>query len=338
MSREPEAPAFPGLDEVRNAATFLKPYITRTPVLRFDPPPSWQLDALRSLTFKLELFQVTGTFKARGALLGVGALTSVQKQRGVVAVSRGNHAVAVAYAAKMHGVHAKVVMVQDADPVRVRACEELGAEVVLLPDVAAAFRTFEEIQRNESRASIHPFEGPTPLTGTGTIGLELLEEIPDVDAVLVPVGGGGLIGGIASVVKQVRPRCRVLGIEPCKADSMYRSFLAGAPEKASETSSIADSLAPPFALPYTFEVCRRFVDEIIQVDDDALCRALFLIFRELKLAVEPAAAASVAALLGPLRSTLDGANVAAIICGANISAEHFTSYLMRGAALEGSGG
>ena len=323
----------PSIEQIRNAALSLKPYIVRTPLIRFDPPASWPNGEIDELAFKLELFQVTGSFKARGALLGAGSLSDEQKARGIVAVSRGNHAIAVAYAGRKYGIGTKVIMVEGADPTRVRMCEELGAEVILMPDVAQAFATFEEIQKSEGRASIHPFEGPNPITGTGTIGLELLEDFPDPDVVLVPVGGGGLIGGIASVVKRLRPSCKVLGIEPRRADSMFRSFVAGKAEKAHDTSSIADSLAPPYALPYTFRICHEFVDEIVQVDDHALCEALFLMYRDMKLAVEPAGAACIAAITGPLLGRLSGKKVAAIVCGANIAPDLYCTYLQRGAGL-----
>jgi threonine dehydratase len=281
---------------------------------------------------KLELFQRTGTFKLRGALNCVSALEPAALARGVVAASAGNHAMAVAHAARVAGTHAKLAMPRHASPARVAACRADGAEVLLTDTIHDAFALAQRLVAEEGRTMVHPFEGPLTAQGTGTIGLELMQQVPGLDAVIVPVGGGGLCAGIAAAVKQINPRCQVFGVEPFGADAMTRSFMAGEPVKIERVDTIADSLGAPYSLPYSFGVCRRFVDEMVRVDDDALCRAMHWLFRDMKLVAEPAAAAATAALFGPLRERLEGRRVALVVCGSNIDAAGFAALVARGKA------
>ena len=320
---------FPSLADVRAARERLGDRIRETPVWR------WRGDAVEhaagagaQVFLKLELFQYTGTFKARGALLNALALPDDQKHRGVTAVSAGNHAIAVAFAARSVGTTAKVVMPKTANPARVATCRAYGAEVVLADDVYAAFAEVERIKQSEGRTFIHPFEGPLTVLGTATVGLELCMQAEDLDAVIVPIGGGGLIAGIACAVKQMQPRCAVYGVEPEGADSMRRSFEAGSPQKLERIDTIADSLAAPYALPCSFEVARRFVDGIVTLPDEAMQRAMGLLFADMKLAVEPAGAAATAALCGPLRERLDGKRVGVIVCGTNIDPATFARQVI----------
>jgi threonine dehydratase len=176
----------------------------------------------------------------------------------------------------------------------------------------------ERIAAEEGRTFIHPFEGRTTALGTATLGLELCEQLPGLEAVIVPIGGGGLCAGVASAVKLHAPQCEVIGVEPFGADSMYRSFAAGEPRSIERVATIADSLGAPYALPISFEYCRRNVDELVRVSDDELRAAMRFLLRNAKLAVEPAGAATTAALLGPARERLRGKRVAAIVCGSNI--------------------
>ena len=180
------------------------------------------------------------------------------------------------------------------------------------------FAMVERIAAEEGRTFIHPFEGRTTALGTATLGLELCEQLPGLQAVIVPIGGGGLCAGVASAVKLLAPQCEVIGVEPFGADSMYRSFAAGEPRSIERVATIADSLGAPYALPISFEYCRRNVDELVRVSDDELRSAMRFLLRNAKLAVEPAGAATTAALLGPARERLRGKRVAAIVCGSNI--------------------
>ena len=272
---------------------------------------------------KLEFLQRTGTFKARGALSVVSKLSDAQKKRGITAVSAGNHAIAAAYAAQTAGISAKVVMIGSANPSRIASCKAMGAEVIMVDNAHEAFSETEKIQSAEGRFFVHPFEGPEVATGTGMVGLEMHEQCREFDAVLVSVGGGGLIGGISNALKQLRPECEVIGVEPEGADSMHRSLAAGTPQSIDSVGTIADSLGAPFALPFSFELCRRNVDRMCKVSDDQIRRAMGLMFQSMKLAVEPACAATTAALLGPLREDLRGKKLVLVFCGSNIDWQTF---------------
>ncbi len=316
--------AIPAIEDIRDARARLGERVRETPVWR------WQGDAIEraagantQVFLKLELFQYTGTFKARGALLNAMALSDEQKRRGVTAVSAGNHAIAVAFAARSVGTTAKVVMPKTANPARVALCRAYGAVAVLTEDVYAAFEEVERIKRDEGRTFVHPFEGELTVLGTSTVGYELCNQVADLDAVIVPIGGGGLIAGIACAVKRTQPRCMVYGVEPAGADSMSRSFATGSPQRLDKVDTIADSLAAPYALPYSFGIARRFVDEIVTIPDEAMQRAMGLLFADMKLAVEPAGAAATAALCGPLRERLDSRRVGVIVCGTNIDLATF---------------
>jgi threonine dehydratase len=317
----------PTLAAIRATRERLGDLVVTTPVRR------WQDGALAravgeetTVFLKEELFQRTGSFKPRGALSVMKDLSPAALARGVTAVSAGNHAMAVAYAARVLGSTAHVVMPKNANPFRVARCQELGGRVELVDDVHVAFRRVKEIE-GEGRTFVHPFEGPLTALGTGTVGLEFMEQAPDLDAVIVPIGGGGLCAGVAAAVKLVRPSTQVFGVEPTGADSMHRSFAAGSPQAIEAVRTIADSLGAPHAAPYSFGLCRKYVDELVLVDDDALRAAMVLLFASAKLAVEPAGAAATAALVGPLRERLRGRRVGLVVCGANIDPETFARHL-----------
>jgi threonine dehydratase len=319
----------PSLEEIRAARRALGDRVRRTPVWTWEGATPHRLGLQPVL--KLELWQHAGSFKPRGALLNMMALDPAALAAGVTAVSAGNHAMAVGYAASVLGTSAKVVMPKSANPARVDGCRAYGAQVVLVDDVHAAFEEVKRIELEEGRSFVHPFEGKATAIGTATVGLELLEDAPDLDAVIVPIGGGGLLAGMAAAVKALAPRCLVFGVEPDGADTMHRSFAAGHPCAIDRVRTIADSLGAPHAAPYSFGLCRQFVDALVRVDDDALCRAMALLFSELKLAVEPAGAAATAALVGPLAERLRGLRVGLVLCGANIDPETFTACLRRAA-------
>jgi threonine dehydratase len=316
----------PTLEEISAARARLADYILQTPVWR------WRGDEVERATgtqplLKLELFQHAGSFKPRGAMAVMLGLSPEQLARGVTAVSAGNHAMAVGYAARALGTTAKVVMPRTANAARLEGCRAYGAEVVLVDDVHQAFARVKEIEQAEGRAFVHPFEGPLTALGTATLGLELCEQAPDLDAVIVPIGGGGLCAGVAAALKQKAPHVKVFGVEPEGADSMHRSFRSGRPEHIDAVRTIADSLGAPYAAPYSFALCRRFVDELVLVSDEQLRAAMRLLFRGAKLAVEPAGAAATAALCGPLRERLAKKNVGVIVCGANIDVKTFSALL-----------
>jgi threonine dehydratase len=318
----------PTLEAIRATRRRLGERVVTTPVRLWDDARLARLLGEGTRVFlKEELFQRTGSFKPRGALSVMLELSPDALARGVTAVSAGNHALAVAYAAAALGTTAKVVMPKTANAFRVQGCRELGAEVELVDDVHKAFERVHEIERGEGRTFVHPFEGPLTALGTATLGLELVEQVADLDAVIVPIGGGGLCAGVAAAVKLASPRTLVFGVEPRGADSMHRSFASGSPQALDAVRTIADSLGAPHAAPYSFGLCRRYVDELVLVDDDQLRAAMLLLFRSAKLAVEPAGAAATAALCGPLRERLAGRRVGAIVCGANIDHATFARQL-----------
>lgn len=308
----------PTLAAIEQARGRLADRVFVTPVWRWDSPMWAKALGPRARVFvKLELWQRTGSFKARAALHAVLGLDDDARARGVTAVSAGNHALAVAWAAQQAGTTAKVVMPASADAGRIAACRAGGAVVVLVEDVHQAFATAQQIARDEGRRFIHPFESEDVVLSTGAIGLEILEQVEGVDDVVVPIGGGGLCAGIAAAVGLARPTTRVHGVEPTGADSMHRSFAAGRPESIEAVRTIADSLGSPRAEPLTFGLCRRHLHSLVLVDDDALRAAMRVVHQGLKLAVEPACAATTAAALGPLAEALQDRTVVLVLCGSN---------------------
>lgn len=318
----------PTTEQIRGARKKLGDRVRRTPVWQWQSDVSQELlGAGTNIFLKLELFQYAGSFKPRGALMNMLDLSEEQLRNGVCAVSAGNHAIAVAYAAKSLDTSAKVVMPKTANRFRVDKCRAQGAEVELVDDVHIAFKRVKEIEEQEKRTFIHPFEGPETALGTATVGYELYEQVPDLDIVIVPVGGGGLCAGISAAVKQLNSECRVFGVEPEGADSMSRSLAAGEPVEIDKVNTIADSLGAPHAAPYSFGLCRRFVDGVVKVDDLQLVNMMRMMFEEQKLAVEPAGASALAAASGPLLDEIKGKNIGIIVCGSNIDALSFYRLL-----------
>jgi threonine dehydratase len=325
------------IDGIRAARRALGDLVLTTPVHELTGPGvTAALAPGTRVILKLELLQRTGSFKPRGALLNVMALGPEDRARGVCAISAGNHAVATAYAAARLGTQAKIVMIASANPFRVAQCRAYGAEIEFAADAHAGFRRVEELQAEEGRALIHPFEGLRTALGTATLGAELMDQAPGLDAVIVPIGGGGLCAGVATAVKLLNPACEVFGVEPEGADSMHRSFAAGRPMAIERVATIADSLGAPYALPLSFQLCRDNVDALVRVDDAALVQAMRFLLEQAKLAVEPAGAAATAALLGPLRERLAGRRVGVIVCGANIDAASFARLVAAGPGAPGA--
>lgn len=276
---------------------------------------------------KLELLQYTGTFKPRGAFNVMRHLPQAALERGVTAISAGNHAIAVAYCAQQRGVPAKVVMVKTANPSRIAKARGYGAEVILADDAKIGFDMVHRFEADEGLTFIHPFEGLYTSLGTATVGLELARQVPALDAAIVPVGGGGLASGFATALKLAQPNCAVYGVEPEGAPTLTRALAAGEPQTLDGMATIADSLAAPFTGATTFALCRAHLDEVVLIDDDALRRAQSLAFREMKLALEPAGAAATAALAGPLKKRLRGKRVGILVCGSNIDIATFAAQV-----------
>lgn len=315
----------PTLIEIRNTANRLSSHIIRTPTTEVRAPGLLrELGSRARLYLKLEHFQVTGSFKARAALNNV---IHYGEGARLTAVSAGNHAIAVAFAGAALNCDSKVVIVASANPTRIAAAQSYGAKVLIEATAALAFERAEKLAKEESRFFVHPFEGRRVTEATGTIAIELMEDVPKLDAIVVAIGGGGLASGIAVATKQIDATCSIYGVEPIGANVMRRSFDAGHPQTMDQVSTIADSLAAPMTTPYAFCMCQRYLDDVVTVTDDEMIQSIKLCFRELKLALEPAGAAAVAAVMGPLRSRLIGKRIAIIVCGSNIDATSFCKYL-----------
>jgi threonine dehydratase len=322
----------PTVEAIRANRARLGDLVVTTPIRRLvDDAVDAAVGESTTVWMKEELFQRTGSFKPRGALSVMLDLDADALSRGVTGVSAGNHAISLGYCARALGTTATVVMPKTANPFRVQMCRELGATIVLVDNVHDAFDRVKEIEADEGRTFVHPYEGPKTALGTASVGMEFIDQLADVgvtlDAVIVAAGGGGLTGGVACAVKLMSPGTAVYVVEPEGADSLNRSFKTGSPQAIEAVRTIADSLGAPRCEPYSFALNRQFVDEVVLVDDDQIREAMRLLFRSAKLAVEPAGAAALAALMYPLRDRLDGQTVGIVVCGANIDIESFTRQI-----------
>ncbi len=322
----------PNIDAIRANRARLGDLVITTPVrLLVDDALSLAVGATTRVWLKEELFQRTGSFKPRGALSVMLDLDAAALARGVTGVSAGNHAISLAYSARILGTTATVVMPKNANAYRVEVCREMGATVELADNVHAAFARVNVIAATEGRTFVHPYEGPKTALGTASVGLEFIEQVyaagSSLDVVIVAAGGGGLTGGVACAVKQLSPKTAVYVVEPEGADTMSRSFKAGSPQSIDAVRTIADSLGAPRCEPYSFALNHAFVDEVVLVNDDQIRDAMRLLFRSAKLAVEPSGAAALAALMYPLRDRLAGQRVGIVVCGANVDVESFATQL-----------
>src|SRR5215510_2445924 len=246
---------WPTLADIRATQALLAPHLVRTPTVPWTSSTlSRLLGEQTKLFLKLELFQLTGTFKARGALSWALSLTPEQKARGITAVSAGNHAIAAAFAANAVQAPAKIVVLKTANPLRLAMARNLGAEILIAENGPEGFAIADTLVKEEGLTFIHPFDGPNVARGTGTLGAEIADDVHGLDAVVVAVGVGGLASGMARAIKLLQPDCKIYGVEPVGAPSMRRSFDTGTPVRLDRIDTIADSLAPPMSLPYGFEL------------------------------------------------------------------------------------
>ena len=318
------------LSSLEERYTELSSSIVRTPSVKLTSPFLIDLIKASQIYLKLECFQYSGTFKARGALSVAKQIPEKEKKFGITAASAGNHAIAAAWAAKVENLSAKVVMQTSANPFRISLAKTFGAEIIMKEGGVATFAEADKLMREERRTFIHPFDGLDTTLGAAGVGLELIEDYSELDAVVVAVGGGGLISGVAAAVKLQNSKCKVYGVEPLGANSMSQSMVVNKPVTLDSVNTIADSLAPPMALPFSYSICKEFVDQFVTVTDDQICAGLFLLQEECKLAVEPAAGAVLAGAIWPLRKQLVGKKIGLIICGANIDAQSYGRFLKQG--------
>ncbi len=312
------------LEDVRLARERIKPYVRHTPIA---PLPWFGNNLPAHLLIKLENLQVAGSFKSRGAFNHLLLLTEEEKKLGVIAASGGNHGCSVVYAASRLGVEATIVLPETATLDRVQRIASLGGTVVPYgqsPTDALKLASKKSVE--EGKVFIHPFDGERTWQGTGTLGLELLEDVPDLDCVLVAIGGGGLISGVASVIKQHKPDVRIIGVEPTGAATMYCSIQAGKVIELPVVNTIADTLAPRKVAEGTYAFAKQFVDSFVLVTDEQMLDSMKLLWRDYNQLVEPAGAAVIAAVQSGIVSLENYKRPVAILCGANASAQPTFDY------------
>ena len=313
------------LPQIRDAAARIAGKVHRTPLLSCRTIGE-RIGA--SVFLKCECLQKTGSFKPRGALNKVLSLSSSERAKGLVTVSAGNHAQAVAWAGALAGVPAVVVMPSDAPRSKVDAVRGYGAEIVFHDDRATLFDKLHEVREARGATFVHPFDDPVVLAGAGTAGLEIVDELEDVDVVVVPVGGGGLLGGVASAVKAIRPACRVVAVELEAGPGLTPALAAGKPVPVSRPAgTLADGMTPPFVGALPLEIARRAVDDVVMVSEEAIVAAMRLLASRAKLYVEGSGAAATAALLSGAIRPRSGARVVAIVSGGNIDPDRMAAVL-----------
>lgn len=309
------------LDDVRAAAGRIAPYLHRTPT--FTATGIGDMAGVR-LHVKAELFQKTGSFKVRGCFNAVLGLSGAERAAGLVTMSAGNHAAGLAYAARALGTHAVVVMPAHANPGKIAAVKEYGGEVVL--SEGPMFEEMSRIREESGRTLVHPFDDPAIIAGNGTVGLEIAEDVPDADYAIVQIGGGGLISGSAIAIKGLHPDVTIVGVEPVNAAAMSLALEAGEIVPITPVS-VADGLCAPFAGVHTLEAVRKYVDRVVTIPDDSIVAAVRLLVERTKLAVEPAAAAGVAALLSGAAGVPEGAKVVVVATGGNVDGATYARLL-----------
>ena len=312
------------LPEIRAAAERVAGTLHRTPIMSAQAIGERAGVALR---LKCECFQKTGSFKPRGALNKVLSLPAADRARGLVTVSAGNHAAAVAWVARHVGVPCVVVMPTAAPRSKLDAVRGYGAEVVLHDDRTTLFDRLREVERERGLTFVHPFDDAAVLAGAATVGVEIVEDAGDLDAVIVPVGGGGLLGGVASAVKQLAPRVRVIAVELAAGPGLGPALAAGKPVPAPRPDTLADGMTPPFVGALPLAIAREAVDDVIGVTESEIADAMQLLMTRAKLYVEGSGAAATAALVARKAGLPAGSRVVAIVSGGNVDPDRALSAM-----------
>jgi len=313
------------LSEIRAAAERLTGTLHRTPMMS---AATIGARAGVELRLKCECFQKTGSFKPRGALNKILSLSAAERARGLVTVSAGNHAQAVAWAARHVGAPCVVVMPTGAPRSKLDAVAGYGAELVLHDDRATLFDKLREVEQARRLVFIHPFDDPAVLAGAGTVGLELVADAPDVEVVIVPVGGGGLLGGVASAVKALSPRTRVVAVELAAGPGLGPALAAGKPVPSPRPAgTVADGMTPPFVGALPLAIARAAVDDIVTVTEAEIIAAMELLMTRAKLFVEGSGAAATAALVAGKLALAPGTRVVSIVSGGNVDPDRVLAAL-----------
>jgi threonine dehydratase len=312
-------------EQILDARESLKGVVEYTAMI---PAPG--LCKAEKMLLKAENLQKTGSFKLRGAHYHISRLTDEKKAAGVIACSAGNHAQGVALSAQREGIRCIICMPESAPISKVKKTQAYGAEVVLCRGLYDdAYRHALELQKQHGYTFVHPFDNLDVIAGQGTIGLEILEQAPDVDTVLVPVGGGGLISGIACAIKQKKPGCRVIGVEPVGASSMKLSIDTGAMCSLSHVATLADGVAVGCPGEETFALCQQYVDGFVQVSENEIASAMLVLMEDYKMVAEGAGAVAVAAAMYG-KADLRGRNVVAVVSGGNVDVNILARVISKG--------
>ena len=318
------------ISEIFNAAAVLKDVARKTAII-----PAPRINPESEVYLKTENLQLTGSFKLRGAYYKISQLTDEEKARGVIACSAGNHAQGVALGATHNGIKALICLPAGAPMSKIEATKSYGAEVCLVPGVYDdAYAKAIQLRDEHGYTFVHPFDDPKVIAGQGTIGLEILDQMPDVEAVIVPIGGGGLISGVAFAIKTLRPEIMVYGVQSSGAPSMAASLQEGAIQHLNNVSTIADGIAVKEPGVNTFELCNRYVDEVVTVSDEEIAAAILALIEQQKLVAEGAGAVSVAAAMFN-KVPIKGKKTVCLISGGNIDVNTLSRVITRGLSKSG---
>ena len=301
----------------------LTPFIKNTPIVHATK--SIQKIFNTNLFLKLEFFQYSGTFKARGAVNNILNLSDKQKKLGITAVSAGNHAIATSFAANKFSIKNKVFMYKSANPFKINCVKSYNANIIF-SNPKEAFMNVEKISKENGYTIIHPFDGIKTIQGTASLGYEISNQIKGLNNIIISVGGGGLISGVGSIIRQKFPHCKIIGVEPEGASGLTKSLEKGQPIADVRINTIADSLSPPFHLPFSFSICQKVVDKMILVSDIEMKKAMKFMFNNFKFVLEPACVAGIAALLGPLKNNFQNEKTLILLCGSNIDMKSWIKF------------
>ena len=306
---------FPSIDDFNNTLSDINKYIHKTPIVS-----SSSLNKIynTNIFFKLELFQKTGSFKTRGAINKLLKLSDLERDKGVITISAGNHAQAISWACSQFNIKSKIVMPFDASPSKVEATKSYGGEVILTKN--NMMDECNDIKEKEGLTFVHPFDDIDIILGQGTIGVEIIEKLNNIDYAFISIGGGGLISGIACVLKSINPKIKIIGVEPINSNVMTKSISSNKPETfdTNINKTLADGLAAPFAGNLTFEFVKKYVDDIINVSENEMIESMRVIIERLKVIPEAAASACFVPILKNKLSIKKNTNSIIVLCGGNI--------------------
>lgn len=321
------------LDSIYKASHVLKEVIRRTDLIKAP-----KINPAAEVYLKPENLQVTGSFKVRGAYYRISQLTEAEREKGVIACSAGNHAQGVALAATKAGIKSLICLPDGAPISKVEATKAYGADVCLVPGVYDdAYNKALQLRDEKGYTFIHPFDDENVIAGQGTIGLEILDDLPDADAVVVPIGGGGLISGVAFAIKQLNPKIKVYGVQAAGAPSMFNSIHDNKIERLESVATLADGIAVKEPGKNTFELCKKYVDEIVTVSEDEISGAILALIEQQKLIAEGAGAVSVAAVMFN-KIPVEGKKVVCVVSGGNIDVTILNRVIRRGLVKSGRSG